>query len=641
MSNDTKAPRVTFGFPFSSDPGGWWTLQSFKLYHPHLLGDCEIIVVDNSKPDCKISAEFAGHVKSNHPEVRYLRDPGPPSSCLYKERLFREATGDVVICVDAHVLLERQAIDAILTYFEARPESKDLITGVCCNAAGRIQGTNQHLKASEPYPLARDATVRHGYVCRGGQLGTWVIDPRGTDPTGEPYEIEMNGSWLLAMRREAWPGFHPFSYGFGGNEPFIYRKVQLAGGRVVTHPAVRGVHNFASAHGRGYAPLAEDKIRNYLVAAKTLGDDSLYKATVEHFSTVHSRSVGPAIQQAELVMQGKLAPRAHDTRPVAKDERPQPAPAEKPGVYEQYMEQWKQEGGDIGGACPKPLFIQLVHIKPTITDEHGTTRQTRTLEFGSGLSTIGFDRQGTVHTAIEHDRKWAGRVQRKLKPDTKVNLIHVPIVDGWYDWKPKYGELYDVILIDGPPGTIGRQGCLRYVPDMLAPGGVIYVDDTQRPAEQQISAELAERLGLATRRVQHGQRSFDILTPPPEPLGEGPGTELVAIFREMGMPACQQCHALARKMNRWGVEGCRANLQAIIDDMLPRAQRWWANSSPWMKADAWFKGHSSVWDSFKGLASGDMDKWLRWSIETHIFTAIKRFEARGDVAAADTVLQAK
>jgi hypothetical protein len=649
---------LTFGFPTTSDPGAWYTLNAFRVMHYYLKP--EIVIVDNSPPNCPISNEFSRHVAANHREVNYIRDAGPPSSCLYKDKVFQAAHGDIVISVDSHVLLPPGTVDAVIEYFEANPDSGDLLTGPCMNSAGNLSATNQFLFESEGYVLPRDAVIRHGYVCRGGQLGTWVIDQRGADPGGEPFQIRMNGTGFLAMRKEAYPGFPANLWGFGGCEPALYRRVENAGGRVLCHPGCRWIHNFSHAHGRGYQPMAEDKIRNYLVIARELEDQDLYSAALEHFATIHPSAIGPAITQAGQVALGTFKPRSHTGAapqketscsrkqppalpaeqfvetiepPMPKNNPPAPKkqkPVKQSAVYLKYMEKWKAAGGDVGGSCPAPLFVQIAHLHAMIpTSEGGESRPVRTLEFGCGLSTLGFDRQGTDHTAIEHDEKWIERVKAQLKPDTKVKIIHAPIKDGWYDWEPAYGDLYDVILIDGPPGNIGREGCLEVVPKIMGPHALLLIDDTHREVEQKISTELAAALGLQVIHRLHGERAFDMLVPPPEPLGEGPGTVLVERFKAMKMPSCQRCMNLARKMNKWGPEGCRQNMDYIVNDILPRARAWWQASNHWMKAEAWFKDQQPIWSRMKlarGLLTKDVTALLRDSVTEHVHTAIEEYE---------------
>lgn len=585
-------PSLSVGFSMSHDPGAWWTLNLLMALYSEIID--EFIIVDNSPDGSEISGEFEGHVRKNHPEARYIRDKGPPSSCLYKDRIFREATSDVVVCMDAHVFLDPGALPAVIRYFTEHPESRDLLMGPICSAASKVVATNQMLYESEGYPIPRDARVRHGIVCRGGQLGVWVTDSRGLDTGGEPFEIQQNGTGFFAMRREAWPGFHPSFYGFGGNETYLMERVRQNGGKVLCHPACRWTHNFCDAHGRGYKPLALDKVRNYLVSGRLLGRDDHYRAALEHFGGIYPEATKEAVRAADEISGSD--------------------------GYSQSLSVWREHGGDSGGAVPKPVFAEIAKIP---RETRGRT--TRTLEFGSGLSTIAFTQRGVDHTAIEHDPLW---VKRVLAASPNANVVHAEIKDGWYDWRPPLGALYDFILIDGPPGKIGRRGCLDVVPGILAPGGTVVVDDTHRPEERQISVELAKMMGLRRRRHEYGKRGYSILTSEASVDRALPGTELVNIFQSMGMPSCQSCLDLAKRMDEWGVEGCRSREGEIIEDILPRARRWWESSSPWMKANAWFKGQSSA--IVAGLKSGgSVNGLLRESIRQHVDKALSVAEGKG------------
>lgn len=61
----------------------------------------------------------------------------------------------------------------------------------------------------------------------------------------------------------------------------------------------------------------------------------------------------------------------------------------------------------------------------------------------------------------------------------------------------------------------------------------------------------------------------------------GPGTELLKIYKDAGIPSCQACHELANKMNDWGIQGCEDRLDEIVDDILPRAMTWIAENATW------------------------------------------------------------
>lgn len=61
--------------------------------------------------------------------------------------------------------------------------------------------------------------------------------------------------------------------------------------------------------------------------------------------------------------------------------------------------------------------------------------------------------------------------------------------------------------------------------------------------------------------------------------GDGPGTQLaLGFFRKGYHASCQACTDLAKRMNEWGASGCRERLDEIVDDILPRAKQWVANT---------------------------------------------------------------
>lgn len=64
----------------------------------------------------------------------------------------------------------------------------------------------------------------------------------------------------------------------------------------------------------------------------------------------------------------------------------------------------------------------------------------------------------------------------------------------------------------------------------------------------------------------------------------GPGSELLHHYASKEMPDCEDCFTLCRKMNDWGVAGCEARLNEIIEDIFPRAKQWVAESLPLIHA---------------------------------------------------------
>lgn len=142
------------------------------------------------------------------------------------------------------------------------------------------------------------------------------------------------------------------------------------------------------------------------------------------------------------------------------------------------------------------------------------------LEFGSGDgSELLVDDYEMF--SIEHDINWVGR--------TKSTYIHAPIVfnetsnrygqKGWYDFAALQDlpEAVSLIIVDGPPGEIGRIGLLEHL-NVLPTWKFMLVDDTDRSEERELSAKLCEHFGCSFTRIETEQfkangdkRMFDIL----------------------------------------------------------------------------------------------------------------------------------
>lgn len=119
------------------------------------------------------------------------------------------------------------------------------------------------------------------------------------------------------------------------------------------------------------------------------------------------------------------------------------------------------------------------------------------LELGSGTGTaILVEMFGRVHT-VEHDPEFVGKV-------AGAHYIHAPIHEcpplshGWYDAEVLRAELpyrYDCLIVDGPPGALGRAGILKHL-SLFAPVPVV-VDDVHRRPDFEVAA------GIAQARDEH------------------------------------------------------------------------------------------------------------------------------------------
>ena len=143
------------------------------------------------------------------------------------------------------------------------------------------------------------------------------------------------------------------------------------------------------------------------------------------------------------------------------------------------------------------------------------------LEFGSGHGSQVLADNVNLYS-IEHDESWIDV--------TSSNYIFAPITEnpfsnkygqnGWYDvgvvednWPSRVG----FVVIDGPPGAIGRFGILSIL-DLLQHVPTILVDDVDRSDEHLLAKYLAETLSMsltiynvAKPRKSATERKFAVL----------------------------------------------------------------------------------------------------------------------------------
>lgn len=243
-------PTLSLGMATYNDFSGvYFTCQAARLYHDVVA---EVLVVDNNpaSPDGEATRRFCEFAK-----VRYVPYTARTGTAAPRDEVFQQATGDVVVCCDPHVLFPAGSLASLVEYFRARPDSKDLVQG----------------------PLVYDAldgnVSTHFDLTKwdGEMWGQWGVDVRGRGT--EPFEIPAQGLGAFACRRDAWLGFHPGFRGFGGEEGYIHEKYRLAGHRALCLPAFTWVHRFGRPAGVPYPLARQDKVRNYVIGFQELGLD--------------------------------------------------------------------------------------------------------------------------------------------------------------------------------------------------------------------------------------------------------------------------------------------------------------------------------------------------------------------------------
>jgi predicted O-methyltransferase YrrM len=149
------------------------------------------------------------------------------------------------------------------------------------------------------------------------------------------------------------------------------------------------------------------------------------------------------------------------------------------------------------------------------------------LEFGSGMSTFLLSlyarecaaggRAVPKITTVEHDPAWVALAEDRLELlDTKrfVTFLLVPLTTDacnksghqCYDLQDDVlrgavgARGADLLLVDGPPGTVGRHEVVPAVHEVLSQRTTVLLDDAYRPGEQEAirhwQTELSGRLRL-------------------------------------------------------------------------------------------------------------------------------------------------
>jgi hypothetical protein len=255
--------KLTIGMACYKDfDTAWFTIQSLRINQD--LTDTEILVVDNFGDDRL--QRFVGSWTNG--QVRYVRWTDVQGSGPAKGRVFAEAKGAHVICIDPHIILWPGSVKRLREWFDANPGFDGLVHG----------------------PLFYDQLTYGCDSLRGdfggdGVWGTW--QGCGELPLdAAPYAIEKMGMGCFGCRRDAWLGFPTRYKGFGGEEGIIHRKYAKAGRKVMLLPFLRWVHLFRDGSAP-YPALLEDKVRNTVIGFMENGDS--LEPVFKHFGDTARR----------------------------------------------------------------------------------------------------------------------------------------------------------------------------------------------------------------------------------------------------------------------------------------------------------------------------------------------------------------
>jgi hypothetical protein len=271
-----KPKRLTIGMATYDDYDGvYFTLQALRLYHAEVLADADLLVIDNH-PDGPC-AEALKALEQTTPDYRYVPFTTKSGTAASKNQVFEECGSELVLCIDCHVFIVPGALKRLVAYFDANPETRDLLQGPLL------------------YDDLNSISTHFQPTWRGGMFGCWATDPAGVDPEGPPFDIPMQGMGLFSCRRAAWPGFNPLFRGFGGEEGYIHEKFRQLGARTLCLPFLRWMHRFRRPMGLPYVNRWADRVRNYMIGFRELGLPTT--ELEQHYLEFLGEMAGPILDQ--------------------------------------------------------------------------------------------------------------------------------------------------------------------------------------------------------------------------------------------------------------------------------------------------------------------------------------------------------
>jgi len=599
-----SAPKLTIGMATYDDfDGCYFTLQSLRLHHD--LSQVELIVVDN-KPDSPASAELKqkieGWMQPRTAGARYVPFGEAVGPALAKDRVFRLAHAPAVLCIDSHVLLPPGAIEKLIAWYDAHPDSRDLVQGPLL--LDHLAGVQTHFidhwrgemwgiwgSAWEVCPGGDRVSV----VDNGGRAQFLALEMGGPPLThssacgtllpdipfarheqallaagwrqlglddGDEFDIPGQGMGLFSCRRDAWPGFNPHFRGFGGEEMYLHEKVRQRGGRTLCLGFLKWLHKFARPGGVKYPLTRWNKVRNYVLGHQELGLplDRLH----EHF--VGGKLFGQADWDALVADPVSLVnpPQARPLQTVAEIyEKVQSTP----WSLDQHMPQL----AELAGRCEH--VTEFSHTKESLVAlAHGLG-----LVLGRLPALIAYNTQASDPLVKKlHELLPAIVLENSDSPGVaeidETDLLFIDtrhtkarLAEELAKFAPRvrrYIVLHDTSLY-GQRGEDGGAGLLEAIRELLESDSSWFV-----------ASHASKQYGLTVLgRLPEDRPEKPIQLWPP---GFGPGTELKKLLATLGIatkPSCD-CNAKATQMDVWGADGCRERREEIITWMREGQGRW-------------------------------------------------------------------
>ena len=268
--------KLTIGMATHDDfDGVYFTCNSIRLNAWDRLDEIDLVVIDNN-PDSKQGK--ATKLFCRTANIRYIEEREQISTAC-RNKIFENVEAAVAMCIDSHVLIEKETVYSLLDRAENLADDKNLYHGVMLY----------------DYLDSNSTPVTHmDPIWNDNMFGVWAHDERGCNKENAPFPIPMHGMGLFLSSVKHFQGFHKLFKGFGGEEGYIHEKTRQAGGDIICLPWLRWMHRFQRPNETSYANILQDRIVNYFIGFSEVGWNT--KAVINHFKIAN-----PDIEYTELL----------------------------------------------------------------------------------------------------------------------------------------------------------------------------------------------------------------------------------------------------------------------------------------------------------------------------------------------------
>lgn len=151
-------------------------------------------------------------------------------------------------------------------------------------------------------------------------------------------------------------------------------------------------------------------------------------------------------------------------------------------------------------------------LNPKVTQYLAQTLppETVTLELGGGHGSPALHSHFVTCCTVEHLSTWCHYLDRQ-----GLNYHPAQLAGGWYEVTPELRALFAaarLIVVDGPPGR-RRQYLVNHL-DLIEPGTVVALDDSQRLSMGRLRAKVEARGWQVLESIADGSRRCTIYRTP-------------------------------------------------------------------------------------------------------------------------------